>query len=102
MPIAARLFTGGALSSLLIMGLFLVPFPTGWEVGTAIVGLKELGFQDTIITSDCKGHSSSTGEVNIDPRSGLVSECSLGGNSWNIDIDQRYWGRPSLTITTQH
>src|SRR3990170_4045071 len=104
MVIAARLFTGGALSSLLIMGLILVPFPTGWEVGTAIVGLQETGFRDVIFLGDCQGYSVTTGTVVIGPRTFLgpgPSECLTGGNSWNIDIDQRYWGRPSLTITTQ-
>src|SRR3989337_3459720 len=97
MPIAARLFTGGALSSLLIMGLFLVPFPTGWEVGTAIVALKLSDSPTALYTGDCKARSTETGEILVN----LLSECSLGGNSWNIDVDHRYGSRPSLTITTQ-
>ena len=104
MVIAARLFTGGALSSLLIMGLILVPFPTGWEVGTAIVGLQETGFRDVIFLGDCQGYSVTTGTVVIGPRTFLgpgPSECLTGGSSWNIDLDFKNFYRPSLTITTQ-
>lgn len=95
--VIARLFTGGALSSLLIMGLILIPFPTGWEVGAAIVALKPIDYPNTLFTGDCKARSTETGEIVIN----LLTECSLGGNSWNIDVDAKETARPSLTITTQ-
>lgn len=97
MVVGARLFSGGLLSSLLIMGLVLVPFPTGWEVGIALVGLKPVDYTNAIITGDCKARNTETGEIVING----FSECNLGGNSWNIDVDAKNSGRPSLLIITQ-
>lgn len=98
MVIAARLFTGSLLSSLLIMGLVLVPFPTGWEVGTAIVGLR-VANHPQVFPGDCNGYNPETGEIEI--TKAQFSDCRTGGNSWTIDFDAANSLRPSLLITTQ-
>jgi len=97
LPVGARLFTGVLLSALLSTGLFLVPFPTGWEGGIAIVGLTAVDQPNIIYTSNCKGYSSLTEEILI----ASLTECGTGGNKWTVDIDSKNSGRPTLVIETQ-
>ncbi len=101
MVVQARLFTGVLLSALLSSGLILVPFATGWEVGTAIVGVKELDYTNTIFTSNCKGYDSETEAIISGQSLGYLAECSTGASTWTIDVDFRNFGRPSLLMTTQ-
>jgi len=97
LAVGARLFSGILLSALLSTGLFLVPFPSGWEGGIAIVGLTAVDQPNIIYTSNCKGYSSETEEVLITS----LTECSTGGNKWTVDIDSKNIGRPTLVIETQ-
>ena len=103
MPVVGRLFTGGALSSLLIMGLFLVPFPTGWEVGIAVVGLRN-SINGRIYAGDCQAYDAETGQAITTVWGTLLrgaTQCRTGANNWDIDIDSRDYGSPTLHIVTQ-
>lgn len=99
MVLGARIFTAGSLSTLLLAGLLLVPFPTGWEVGIAIVGLREAGYSGFLLAGDCQLYDTQTGAVALDRRA--FPECATGANNWRVDIDAQAAGRPTLNIVTQ-
>ena len=103
MSIARVLIPSGTVA-LLVGFLVAIPFSTGWEVQNSIQALTLTDRPGLTWASDCNVYRNEDGA--LVGRQGLIgpqqvnppTACATGTSSWQIDVDDRWTGKPSLQM----
>jgi len=100
----ARVLIPSGTVALLVGFLLAIPFSSGWEVQNSIQALTLTDRPGLTWASDCNVYRNEDGA--LVGRQGLIgpqqvnppTACATGTSSWQIDVDDRWTGKPSLQM----